>query len=54
VLGDKQLTFDRIILDDCDRDTYGLQQATQLLKDILENNLTDLFDRKNGIWCIFL
>ena len=32
VFGDKQLAIDAIILHDCDRDTYVLQQATESYK----------------------
>ena len=36
MLGAKELRVDAIILDDCDRDTYGLQQATEFIKGRLQ------------------
>ena len=32
VLGERGIRLGGVILDDCDRDTYGLQQATEFIK----------------------
>jgi len=36
LMKDIKLTMDAIILDDCDTDTHGLQQATEFIKGIKE------------------
>ena len=42
LMKDIKLTMDAIILDDCDTDTHGLQQATEFIKGIKK-----LYDSKN-------